>query len=435
VATLRVVDPILNGPCACRSFGTAAQPTHWPSPDRVCAARGLLAIAKIAFVSTYPPQRCGIATFTSDLAAAVGDPHIVALQPAEKVGFYPVEVGRRIARDVQTEYVSAARWIDANSFDVVSIQHEYGIWGGPDGAHVLDFVDALRTPVVTTLHTVLQHPTASQRNILTELVRASAATIVMSTSAADLLTLSYGTDRSHIQIVPHGVPNLPFVAPDSVKAQVGLAGRTVILSFGFLGPGKGYESVIAAMPAVVQADPTAVYVIVGATHPELIRREGESYRTRLTQLAASVGVADHVRFVGRFVSAAELGLWLESADIFVTPYPNLEQIVSGTLSYAMGAGKAIVSTPYAYASERLADGRGRLVAADSTDALAEGMIELALNRDLRAQLGRRAYAYSRGMRWPEIGVSYRQIFARVASRAARAQHVDLTNAMAAVVGG
>ncbi len=249
----------------------------------------------------------------------------------------------------------------AGSVDVVSIQHEYGIWGGRDGVHVLDFVRALRTPVVATLHTVLQHPTPSQRRILSELVRTVAATVVMSTSAATLLTRSYGIDPSRLEIVPHGVPSLPLVAPDSVKPQLGLEGRTVILSFGLLGPGKGYESVIAAMPAVVQVDPTALYVIVGATHPELIRRDGESYRRKLAALATSLGVADHVRFVGRFVDAAELGMWLTAADIFVTPYPNLEQIVSGTLSYAMGAGKAIVSTPYAYASERLAQGRGRLV--------------------------------------------------------------------------
>ena len=256
----------------------------------------------------------------------------------------------------------------------------------------------------------------------------------MSTSAAELLTHSYATDPSHVEIVAHGVPYLPLVAPDTVKPQLGLAGRTVILSFGLLGPGKGYESAIAAMPAVVQADPTAVYVIVGATHPELIRREGESYRHRLEDLASSLGVASHVRFVGRFVSAAELGLWLEAADIFVTPYPNLEQIVSGTLSYAMAAGKAIVSTPYAYASERLADGRGRLVAAGSVESLADGLIELALSGELRAEHGRRAYAHTRGMLWPEVGAAYRRIFARVAGLGAQTAQPGLAAATVAIAG-
>jgi glycosyltransferase involved in cell wall biosynthesis len=421
VATLRVVDPDPEpGRAPVIRFGTAA------------SARGLHTIVNTAFVSTYPPQRCGIATFTSDLATAVGHREIVALQPPEKTGFYPSEVGRRIARDVRADYPSAARWVDSRSIDIVSIQHEYGIWGGPDGSYVLDFIDGLKTPIVTTLHTVLQHPSPSQRSILSELVRASAATVVMSNSAAELLTRSYGTDPSHVEIVPHGVPYLPLVASDTVKPQLGLKGRKVILSFGLLGPGKGYEASIAAMPAVVRADPTAIYVIVGATHPEMIRREGESYRQKLVSLASSCGVANHVRFVGRYVDSAELGMWLTAADIFVTPYPNLEQIVSGTLAYAMGAGKAIVSTPYAYANERLADGRGHLVAAGSVDALADGLIELALNSDLRAVQGRKAYAHSRGMLWPEVGASYRKIFARVAGSTAKPEHVSVPMAALAV---
>jgi glycosyltransferase involved in cell wall biosynthesis len=343
-------------------------------------------------------------------------------------------VTRRIARDVAADYLSAAHWIDARPFDVVSVQHEYGIWGGTDGAYVLDFIKALRTPVVATLHTVLQTPTPSQRRILTELVHLAAETVVMSSAAASLLTRAYGIDPARLEIVPHGVPNLPLVAPDSVKPQLGLAGHTVILSFGLLGPGKGYESAIAAMPAVVRADPTAVYVIVGATHPDLVWREGEVYRNRLGQLAASLGVADRVRFVGRYVSASELALWLTAADIFVTPYPNLEQIVSGTLSYAMGAGKAIVSTPYAYASERLADGRGRLVAAGSSDALAEGLIELALNPQLRAEHGRLAHEHSSGMLWPEIGATYREIFARAAAAPVSRSHSPVRADSVAVAG-
>jgi glycosyltransferase involved in cell wall biosynthesis len=345
---------------------------------------------------------------------------------------YPDEVGRSIARDSLPEYIGAAHWIDSRSFDAVSIQHEYGIWGGPDGDHVLDFVKALRTPTVVTLHTVLQRPTQSQRRILSELVQAATATVVMSDSAASLLTRSYGTDPSLVEIIPHGVPYLPLVDPDSVKLQVGMCGRMVILSFGLLGPGKGYESAIAALPAVVQADPSALYVILGATHPELIRREGESYRQRLEDLAASLGVADHVRFVGRYVDSTELGMWLTAADIFVTPYPNLEQIVSGTLSYAMGAGKAIVSTPYAYAAERLANGRGRLVAAGSTEALAEGLVELTLSSSLRAEHGRRAYAHSRKMVWPEVGVEYRKVFDRVASRGVARQQIAVSGDALAV---
>jgi glycosyltransferase involved in cell wall biosynthesis len=370
-------------------------------------------ITAAAFVSTYAPVLCGIATFTADLAGAVGGRHIVALDPPEASGPYAAEVRQRIRRDVQEDYVRVARTLDAARLDVVSVQHEYGIWGGHDGSYVLDFVRALRTPVVATLHTVLQHPTASQRRVLSELAAASAATVVMSTSAAELLARSYGIEPGRIEIIPHGVPDMPFVTPDSVKPQLGLAGRTVILSFGLLGPGKGYESAIAAMPAVVAADPSAIYVIVGATHPEMARRQGEAYRESLRAKAAALGMADHVRFVGRFVDATELGTWLEAADVFVTPYPNLEQIVSGTLSYAMGAGKAIVSTPYAYAAERLAQDRGRLVAPGSTEALAEGLVELVQNPGLRALYGRRAYEHSRGMGWPVVGAAYRRLFTRV----------------------
>jgi len=365
-------------------------------------------------VSTYAPVRCGIATFTADLSAAVRESRIVALDPGTADGPYPVEVRHQIRRDTFADYARAARAIDAESLGAVSVQHEYGIWGGHDGAWVLDFVRALRTPVVATLHTVLRHPTPSQRRVLHELVGAAAATVVMSNAAADLLTRSYAVEPSRVQIIPHGVPDLPLVNADSVKPLLGLEGRTVILSFGHLGTGKGYESAIAAMPAVVAADPTALYVIVGATHPEAIRRDGEAYRHQLEAEAASLGMTEHVRFVGRFVDSAELAMWLEAADIFLTPYPNLEQIVSGTLSYAMGAGKAIVSTPYAYAVERLAHGRGRLVEAGSVAALGRALAELALQRDVRAEYGRRAYAFSRSMLWSEVGANYRRLLDRVA---------------------
>jgi glycosyltransferase involved in cell wall biosynthesis len=410
-----VVEPLPNGPCVCHPcrYWERIRPRHGPGEPKAVHDWSN-AILRTAFVSTYAPHRCGIATFTEDLAAAVGGSRIVALHPDVPLPPYPGEVRHRIRRDVAADYVHVARALDQSGIDVVSVQHEYGIWGGIDGSFVLDFVRALRAPAVATLHTVLRHPTPSQRRILSELVDSTAATVVMSRSAATLLTHAYGTDPARIEIIAHGVPDLPLVAPDSVKPELGLAGRFVVLSFGLLGPGKGYESAIAALPALVRAIPSALYVIVGATHPDLVRREGEAYRRSLESTATSLGMTGHVKFVGRFVDPVELGTWLEAADIFVTPYPNLEQIVSGTLSYAMGAGKAIVSTPYAYATERLAGGRGRLIAPGSTEGLAEAFIELARNPELRAAYGRQAYEYSRGMRWPEIGAAYRRLFARVA---------------------
>jgi glycosyltransferase involved in cell wall biosynthesis len=373
---------------------------------------------RTAFVSTYAPHRCGIATFAYDLATTAGEREIVALHPADEPGPYPPEVHHRIRRDVRADYVAVAWALNNCGVDVVSIQHEYGIWGGNDGAYVLDFVRALRVPAVATLHTVLRHPTLSQRRILTELIDACSATVVMSRAAASLLTRAYDVEPTRLEIVAHGVPDLPLVAPNTVKPRLRLQGRSVILSFGLLGPGKGYESAIAAMPAVVKAVPSATYVILGATHPNLLNREGEAYRRSLEATAAALGVSDHVLFVDRFVGQEELGQWLQAADVFVTPYPNLDQIVSGTLSYAMGAGKAIVSTPYAYAREQLANGRGRLFQAGSADALAGTLIDLLRDPALRASLGRRAYEYSRGMVWSEVGAEYRRVFARAARSAA-----------------
>jgi glycosyltransferase involved in cell wall biosynthesis len=342
----------------------------------------------------------------------------VALHPADEAGPYPPEVRHRIRRDVLTDYVFVARALNECGAGAVSIQHEYGIWGGRDGDYVLDFVRELRRPKVVTLHTVLRTPTPSQRHVLVSLIEAADASVVMSRAAASLLTRSYGVDPRRLDVIPHGVPILPLLSPDSVKPRLGLSGDPVILSFGLLGPGKGYETVIEAMPQVVEAVPTARYVVLGATHPDLLRHDGEKYRRSLETRAVALGVADRVLFVDRFVGRRELGTWLGAADIFVTPYPNLDQIVSGTLSYAMGAGKAIVSTPYAYASELLADGRGRLVAPGSQSALASAFIELLRDQSARDTLGERAYGYSRSMIWPHVGARYRQIFARVASQVA-----------------
>jgi glycosyltransferase involved in cell wall biosynthesis len=380
--------------------------------------------ARTTFVSTYPPRHCGIATFTRDLAAATGSSDVAAIHFAGDPRLYPREVRRTIRRDALDDYYGTAGSLNRSVADVVSVQHEYGIWGGPDGTYVLDFVEALRKPVVTTLHTVPQNPTPSQRRILTELVEASTASVVMSGSAAELLARVYGLSAGRLDVIPHGVPELPLVEADSVKPELGLEPGPMILSFGLIGPGKGYETAIEAMPSVVGAVPSAYYVILGATHPELLKRDGEAYRTRLMRLAESLHVADRVRFVDRYVGQAELGMWLEAADVFITPYPNPDQVVSGTLSYAMSAGKAIVSTPYAYAREMLAGGVG-IVVPVAAKPLSEALSLLLRDRDLRHSLGRRAYERSRAMIWPEIGARYRRIFRRVASGRARPRGLEI----------
>jgi glycosyltransferase involved in cell wall biosynthesis len=354
----------------------------------------------------------------------VGNREVVALNPADESATYPPEVRYVIQRDTLADYYRVAWALNLSGADVISIQHEYGIWGGESGAYVLDFVHQLRRPFVATLHTILRHPSPLQRSILSGLVGASAASVVMSQAAASLLARTYDVDPARLHVIPHGVPNLPLVDPRMVKRSLGLGEGPMILSFGLLGPGKGYESVIEAMPAVVADFPTVRYVVLGATHPDLLRHEGEAYRQRLEARAADLGIADHVMFVDRFVDLSELGRWLEAADIFVTPYPNLDQIVSGTLAYAMGAGKAIVSTPYAYAAEMLALGRGRLITPGSPESLSGAFLDLLGDDQLRTRMGKLAYDHSRSMVWDQVASRYQGIFTRVAARSAPVRAVS-----------
>lgn len=338
----------------------------------------------------------------------------MALHPADHVAPYPPEVHHRIRRDERGDYHRTGAAL-ADCVDAVSVQHAANIWGGVDGEFVLEFVQALTVPTVATLHTVVRAPTPRQRSILTELVDSVAATVVMSRSAAALLTRVYNVDPVRVDIIPYGVPDLPLMDPGTIKPGLGLSGREVILSFGLLGPGKGYELAIDALPAVVAAHPTVCYVIAGVTHSDLLHRDGEAYRTSLADRVERLGLGDHVRFVDKFLGRVELTRWLEAADIVVTPYPDLDQIVSGTLAYAMGAGRAIVSTPFAYAAESLADGRGVLVAPGDPAAFAAALLEVLGDHELRASLGRRAHEHSRGMVWSKVGAEYNRVLERVKS--------------------
>ena len=348
------------------------------------------------------------------------DSEIAVLHPSGSALTYPLKVHHRIRKHELADYRRTAQDLN-RCVDVVSIQHEYGIWGGEDGEHVLDFVRALRIPAVATLHTVLREPTPHQRSVLADLVSLAEKTVVMSRAAANLLTGGYDVDPRKLRVIPHGVPNVPLVDSATVKPGVGIKDRDVILSFGLLGPGKGYELAIEALPAVAAAHPDVLYVILGATHPDLISTQGEAYRDSLKAAIRRLGVERHVRFVDRFVGRDELTRWLGAADVFVTPYPNLGQIVSGTLSYAMGAGRAIVSTPYTYATELLADGRGVLIEPGSAEALADGLASVLGDPELRAAIGRRAHAYSRRMIWPAVGAEYTALFHATALGARAAQ--------------
>jgi glycosyltransferase involved in cell wall biosynthesis len=320
---------------------------------------------------------------------------------------------------VEEDYALVAAALNESAVDVVSLQHEAGIWGGPDGEWVLELVEALRVPLVTTVHGMARHPTARQQRILAGVANASDAVVVLSDAAATRLARAYGVDPATIEVVPHGVPNLPLVDPDTIKPRLGLDGRRVILSFGLLGPGKACEAVIEAMPAVVAGDPTALYVILGATDTALSATDGEAYREGLVAQVDRLGLADSVRLVDRFMGRVELATWVEAADIVVTPYLDLDRIASGTLAYAMGAGRAIISTPSVYAKERLSRGRGVLVPPGDPDALATAVLRLLGDRKLRDGYGRKAYDDSRPMVWSAVGAVYGRIFERVARPSVR----------------
>jgi glycosyltransferase involved in cell wall biosynthesis len=386
---------------------------------------------RVAVVGTYPPRQCGIASFTSDLVRAVGggagpaQPGLAAVGPGPRPArvdvvaldrvdrAFPPEVRFRLRTDRPGDYLAVADQLNRTAYDAVSLQHEYGIYGGDDGERVLDLLDELDVPVVATLHTVRARPTDNQRRILRAIAQASARVVVLSNAAARLLPEVYGMDPARIEVIPHGVPDLPFVEPETVKPLLGLAGRPTVLSFGLLGPGKGYELAIRALADIVPLVPAACYVILGATHPDLLSREGEAYRASLQGLATELGLGDHVRFVDAYVDLPTLGRWLQAADVFVTPYPGAEQVVSGTLAYALGTGKALVSTPYAYARELLAEGRGRLVPFGDSAALAREISGFLLDRPARDAARRLAYRHGRQMTWPVVGASYRSLFAAV----------------------
>jgi glycosyltransferase involved in cell wall biosynthesis len=295
------------------------------------------------------------------------------------------------------------------------VQHDFAIWGGDDGDHVLDFMGALRIPSAVTLHNVPLEPTPRQNAILADLAAIAAATVVMSKAAGTRLIGDYGVDARRLSVIPHGVPDIPFVEPDTIKPAVGVAGREVLLSFGLLRPDKGLELAIDALPAVVAAHPTVLYAIVGVTHPDVRATDGEAYRQSLVARVGRLGLERHVQFVDKFVGHVELTRWLEAADVVLTPYPDLGQTTAGTLAYAMSAGRPVVSTPFSYASELLAGGRG-VVLAPGADAQAMAAVvdSLLAEPERRVAIGQRAHAYSRGMIWSCVAAEYGALFERIA---------------------
>ncbi|MGB6451931.1 MAG: glycosyltransferase family 4 protein, partial [Steroidobacteraceae bacterium] len=390
-------------------------------------------LSRLAFIGNSLPRRCGIATFTTDLQQAVArlpfpvETSIVAMTDHGHAYDYPSVVLLQINDGKLEDYERAAEVLSAGQFGVVSLQHEFGIFGGEAGGHILALLSRLAMPVVTTLHTVLSQPTSAQRGVLDRIANASSRVIVMAEKGRELLRSVYRVPAEKIEVIPHGTPDVAFVEPDEAKTTFGFSGRSVILTFGLLSPSKGIEVMIDAMPTILRSRPDAVYVVLGATHPNLVRDQGEAYREGLVARVRAHGLTDHVVFLDQFVDQATLLGFISMCDVYVTPYLNEAQMTSGTLAYSFGLGKAIVSTPYWHARELLADGHGILVPFGDAAAVGREISALLTDDARRSVMRRRAYASSRPMTWPRIAERYLAAF-ESAQRAHRLRTIARPNA-------
>jgi len=385
--------------------------------------RRVLNTIDVAYVATYPPQECGIATFTRDLATAISkytpfsDPFVIAVGEGADIEQYPKIVKYQITKSDEQSYVRAAELVNDSSVKGVSLQHEYGIFGGPDGEYVLSFLQELRKPAIATLHTVLFNPTPNQKHIVQELGRMCDALVVMVRMGKEMLVNNYGIQPEKIATIPHGVPNVHRVNASSIKKTLGISDRPIISSFGLISRGKGIEYGIQAMPTVLEKHPDAMYLVLGETHPAVRNYEGESYRMELLQIVSDLGLEKHVRFNNRYLSLDELINYLCATDVYITPYINRDQIVSGTLAYALGCGKAIISTPYLYAEEVLSNGRGLLVDFRDPGQLGAAAARILDDPVLREQMETKAYKYGRRAAWFNVAIDYLDLFHRLRPRA------------------
>ena len=374
---------------------------------------------RVCLVGTSPPRRCGIATFTDDLRRALlaGDGAAstvqVALTDAGASYDYHDGVVFEIQEEQLSDYRAAAEFVNGTDVEVVCVQHEFGIFGGPSGRHLEFFLDLVDAPVVTTLHTVLADPPDDLLHATRRVCERSDRVVVLANRAVDLLTTDYGIDPDRLAMVPHGVPGPLPMSQEEAKAKLGSTDRTLLLTFGLLGPDKGVEVVIEALPEVVAEHPEVVYLVLGATHPHVRRTSGERYRESLVERVAQLGLDEHVRFVDRYADLGELCEHLAACDLYLTPYHGTEQIVSGTLAYAVGMGRAAVSTPYPYAVEVLDDGRGALVPFGDSSAMASSIRRLLSRPAELESIQRRAAAYGRSMTWPAVAAAYRELFREV----------------------
>ena len=373
-------------------------------------------IRKVVFLGDYLPRKCGIATFTTDLRCAVAAAFpsiqcpVVPVNDIEEGYDYPAEVRFEIAEQDLPSYLRAADFLNISDVDVVCLEHEFGIFGGPAGSHVLALLRELRMPIVTTLHTVLREPGPEQRRVMRDLIRLSTRLVVMSERGREFLRDVYQAPENKIDLIPHGIPDMPFADPNYFKDEFAVAGKQVLLTFGLLSPNKGIEYALRALPDIIRDFPNVVYIVLGQTHPNLLREEGEHYRLSLERLAKDLGVQKHVVFFNRFVEMEELMRFIGAADIYLTPYLTEAQITSGTLAYAFGAGNAVVSTPYWHATELLAEERGKLVPFRDAGAIATAVVELLRDETRRHSMRKNAYKLGRDMVWSRVAQLYAKSF-------------------------
>lgn len=383
-----------------------------------------LPVNDLLFLSTFPPRQCGIATFTDDVVRSVEQqaPHIAGSVIAvhDSSGppcLYPRRVAAKLEQHERAAYREAAAFINNHPAPVLNIQHEFGIFGGPYGVWLLDLLQQVKKPVALTLHTVLPSPTFEHRKLVRDLCERAARVIVLSETGRRFLATQYFIDAQYIEVIPHGVPDVPFVPTAQAKRALDLDGRFVVSTFGLLSRGKGLELALDAIAGVAKVYPEVLYVILGATHPNIRQVEGEAYRTALQARIDRMGLSRNVLMVNRYLALEDLIQYILATDVYVTPYVNEAQIVSGTLAYAVGAGKPVVSTPYFYARELLEDGRGMTVPFNDAVAMTRSLVALATDEQMRGEMAARAYAFGRSMIWSEVGGRYARLFEQLAARA------------------
>lgn len=374
---------------------------------------------KVAFLSTYPPRECGIANFTHDLVSELKkipglEPTVIALSDAD------YQYGSDVFFDFKQEdlqgYRKAAERLNGSEIDLLVVEHEYGIFGGKDGSYLLDLVDRVKLPIVTTLHTVLASPSRTQRKVLTELCRKSAVVVIMANNSRELLAEKYGVDPAKTVMIPHGVPWLDLPSREELKKEMGFAGRTVVSTFGLLSPGKGLEYGIGAIEIVARKHKDILYLILGQTHPVVKREYGEAYRSSLEQLVREKNLQDNVKFVDKYLTQEEIIRYLKLSDIYMTPYLGKEQAVSGTLAYAVAYGRVVVSTPYAYAREMLAEGRGLLADFRDGEALARQILAVLESPGQKEAMEEKTKKFGERMTWENVAKEYWQVFNGLCSR-------------------